>query len=244
MAPCWSPRRSQKGAKRGQDRPSWATLKDLQKRVPGIPLFWGPKMAPKLVKNQTKIGSVFGLISEALLGYFWDNFGGKFGRKIGPRGAKMGPRGPSRAVRKRKRLFSKKWFSHWIGVTFSLWRPPGTAPRSLKARPSACRRGSQTSKGWGPKLDPKSMNFWKKDPNWLKKVWGPSGSFSKFSIFSILSWILEIPKKRWELGHFLSDLAHLLICCSLYNSASIICYSLFRFQSKNGWFGGLKQNFS
>ena len=117
-------------------------------------------MAPKLVKNQTKIGSVFEAILGALLGYFWGYFGGKFGRKIGPRGAKMGPRGPSRAGRKRKILFSKKWFSHRTVVTFSLWRPPGTAPRSPEARPSACRRGSQTSKGWGPKLDPKSVNFW------------------------------------------------------------------------------------
>ena len=68
--------------------PEWGsgdTPKNLEKCAPppgGTVL--GPKMTPKLVQEEPKIGSIFGLIFGAILGRFWADFECHLRPKTGP----------------------------------------------------------------------------------------------------------------------------------------------------------------
>ena len=96
MEPKWGQdvaKRGQDGAKRGQEGPRWGqdgakmepklsknvVSENLEKRVPGMPLFWTPKWVPKRVQELLKIGSnfgpFFGPILGSLLEQFWDPSG-------------------------------------------------------------------------------------------------------------------------------------------------------------------------
>ena len=111
MGPTWSQDGAKTGPRGRQDGPREAILSHLERpSKKGLPdrFLLDPKFVPKLVKNQTKIGSVFVAIFGSPLGLLLEPFWGQVWAQDRPKRRQDGPKRAIKSWKEAKKTIFKK----------------------------------------------------------------------------------------------------------------------------------------